>query len=241
MNCCVIDDEPLAAGLIASYITKTPFLNLGGTFHSAQEAVKAVVDARFDLVFLDIKMPQLNGLEFAHLIPPSTKIIFTTAFDNHAIEAFHVGASDYLLKPVSYEEFLAAVNRVRERMQITNDSSYIPGEATTSTPDHILIKNNHKLEQIAVADILFIEGLKDYVKIITKTGRKVVTLSSMRALEKFLPATRFMRVHRSFIVNTAHIISIERNRLTMTDNTQIPVGDSYRQVIADYVSSHNAL
>lgn len=234
MNCCVIDDEPLAAGLIASYIERNPLLTLGGVFNSAQDAVREVMDGKFDLVFLDIKMPQLNGLEFAGLIPRDTRVIFTTAYGDHAIEAFRVGAADYLLKPVSFEEFNAAVNRVRERMAIAS-------AAKDETPEHILVKNNHKLEQIATAEIICVEGLKDYVKIHLTDGRMVVTLASMRALETFLSPRKFIRVHRSFIINTDAIASIERNRLTMTGGLAVPVSDGYRQAVSDYIASHNAL
>ncbi len=235
MNCCVIDDEPLAAQLIASYIEKTPFLSLGGIFHSAQEAVRQVLNGDFDLMFLDINMPQLNGMEFARLVPDTTRIIFITAYDSHAIEAFRVGAADYLLKPVSYEEFASAVTRVHQRM-----AAHQPKTSHTAAPNsHLLIKSNHKYEQIDVNEIIHIEGLKDYVKIYMRGNRSVVTLSSMRALEEYLPPQKFMRVHRSYIVNTGGIISIERNRLTMINGTSIPISDGYRQAVADYVASHN--
>lgn len=234
MNCCVIDDEPLAAGLIASYIEKHPLLSLGGTFHSAQEAVREVMSGKFSLVFLDINMPQLNGLEFAGLVPHDTRVIFTTAYDSHAIEAFHVGAADYLLKPVSYEDFNAAVMRIHERMATTATTPPEPVE-------HILIKNNHKYEQVATADIVCIEGLKDYVKIHLTDGRIIVTLSSMRSVESLLSSHRFMRVHRSYIINTDAIQSIERNRLTVTDGLEIPVSEGYRQTVADYIAAHNPM
>ncbi|MDE7144172.1 MAG: LytTR family DNA-binding domain-containing protein [Muribaculaceae bacterium] len=234
MNCCVIDDEPLAAGLIASYIEKHPLLMLGGVFHSAQEAVREVMGGKFDMVFLDIKMPQLNGVEFARLVPRSTRVIFTTAYDSHAIEAFRVGAADYLLKPVSYEDFNAAVARVHERMPV----------AMTSQPElaeHILVKHNHKFEQIATAGIVCLEGLKDYVKVHLDDGRMLVTLCSMRSFESLLSSRKFMRVHRSYIVNTDAIQSIERNRLTLVGGHEVPVSDGYRQAVADYIAAHNPM
>lgn len=231
MNCCIIDDEPLAAELIRSYVEKTPFLTYGATFHSAQDAVKEVMSGEFDLVFLDIKMPQLNGMEFARLVPESTRIIFITAYDDHALEAFRVGAADYLLKPVSFEEFTAAVSRLHR----------LKGEPAVQNRDkqHLLVKNNHKFEQINVADIIFVEGLKDYVKIHLANQRRVVTLTSMKNLEELLPETHFMRVHRSFIINTSRIAAIERSRIMMEGGMAIPVSDGYKQAVSDYIASHS--
>lgn len=224
MNCCVIDDEPLAAALISSYIERMPMLRLGGVYHSAPEAVKAVTDGAYDLVFLDINMPLLSGMEFARIVPPHTKVIFITAYDSHAVEAFRVGAVDYLLKPVSFEEFSAAVTRVAERFASAEQSA-------EAADDSLYVKNGHRHERIDASSILYIEGLKDYVKLHLSDDRRVVTLSSMRAIESRLPADRFLRVHRSYIVNCAAIASVERSRLYLTDGTEVSIGDSYRQAV----------
>lgn len=232
LKCCVIDDEPLAAQLIASYIEKTPFMQLVGTYSSAQEAVKTILENQVDLVFLDIEMPQLNGLEFAKIIPPTTRIIFTTAYDQYAIQGFKVDALDYLLKPVSYEDFLASANKAQRWIEIQRH-----GMNQSLSHDFIIVKSEYRLIQIPTNEILFIEGLKDYVKIYTVDEQKsIMTLMNMKTLEQSLPAY-FMRVHRSFIVNTNKIKIIERNRIVF-GNKYIPISDTYKQVFSDYVASH---
>lgn len=232
LKCCVIDDEPLASQLIASYIEKTPFMQLVGTYSSAQEAIKTILEDQIDVVFLDIEMPQLNGLEFAKIIPPSTRIIFTTAYDRYAIQGFKVDALDYLLKPVSYDEFLGAATKAQRWVEIhRNNINKSPAN------DCIIVKSEYRLVQIPTADILFIEGLKDYVKIYTVDEQKsIMTLMNMKTLEQALPST-FLRVHRSFIVNTNRIKIIERNRIVF-GNKYIPISDTYKQAFTDYITSH---
>ncbi|MDE5685676.1 MAG: LytTR family DNA-binding domain-containing protein [Paramuribaculum sp.] len=229
LRCCVIDDEPLAAQLINSYILRTPYLEDGGIFSSAQEAVKKVIDGDFDLIFLDINLPQLNGLEFARIVPPTTRVIFTTAYDNYAVESFKVNALDYLLKPISYEEFSKSASRALQQL-----SGMTVGQKRREM-DSIIVKSEYKLIQIPIDDILYIEGLKDYVKICTENGT-VMTLMNIKALERSLPGDKFMRVHRSFIVNMRRITVIERNRIVF-GTTYIPVSESYKQAFSDYVNA----
>ena len=238
LRCCVIDDEPLASGLIAGYIAKTPFLKLGGEYSSPRDATSAILAGEFDVVFLDIQMPQLNGIEFARIIPDTTKVIFTTAYDRYAVEGFRVNALDYLLKPVSYEEFLQAARRALEWHE---QHAAVVMKQTEPAPQseagkYIIVKSEYKLVQIAVDEILFIEGLKDYVRIYTATAEKpVTTLLSMKSIESTLPFPPFMRVHRSYIVNTSRISVIERNRIVFGRN-HIPVSDSYKQAFADFIA-----
>lgn len=230
IRCCVIDDEPLAAQLISGYIDRTPFLENAGTFDSAQGAIKHVLEGKIDLIFLDINMPQLNGLEFARIIPPTTRVVFTTAYDNYAVEGFKVNAVDYLLKPVSYEEFKsAAIRALREA------PAHKPEEPVTLR-DFIIVKSEYKLVQIAVDDIIYVEGLKDYVKICTKDS-SIMTLMNIKNLEQSLPPELFMRVHRSFIVNKNKIKVIERNRIVF-GNVYIPISETYKQAFSEYVNSH---
>ena len=231
LKCCVIDDEPLASQLIASYVEKTPSMQLVGVYSSAQDAIKVILENQVDVVFLDIEMPQLNGMEFAKIIPPTTRIIFTTAYDQYAIQGFKVNALDYLLKPINYDEFLNAVNKAHQSFD-----AQINRVNQSLTNDYIIVKSEYRLVQIPTADILFIEGLKDYVKIYTVDEQKsIMTLMNMKTLEQALPSS-FMRVHRSFIVNTNQIKIIERNRIVF-GNKYIPISDSYRQVFSDYISS----
>lgn len=227
LRCCVIDDEPLAARLINDYIEKTPFLESAGIFGSAQEAIKAVLSGDIDIVFLDIQMPQLNGLEFARLVPKQCKIVFTTAYDRYAIDGFKVNAVDYLLKPVSYTEFLAAATKVLNLIETP----------TATRNDYIIVKSEYKLVQIPVNDIIFIEGVRDYVKIYIEGDSSVLTLMNIKSLDQALPRDMFMRVHRSCIVNTSKIRVIERNRIVFGKH-YVPVSESYKDAFADYVSHH---
>lgn len=232
LNCCVIDDEPLAGQLIASYIEKTPYLKLLNIFSSAQEAIKPILNGDVDLIFLDIHMPQLDGLEFAKIIPPSCKIIFTTAYDKYAVQGFKVNAIDYLMKPINYDEFIVASNKA---LNLINQQKQL--EANLPQNDYIIVKSEYKLIQIATADILFIEGVKDYVKIYLDNGAKsIMTLMSMKTFDHYLSSDIFMRVHRSYIVNKTKIKVIERNRIVF-GNHYIPISETYKQAFNDYVNS----
>lgn len=231
LRCCVIDDEPLACRLIASYVEKTPFLELAGSFLSAQDAAKTLLEGNIDLAFLDIQMPQLNGMELARIIPPTCRIIFTTAYEHYALEGYRVNALDYLLKPVNYEEFLTAANKALNWAEF-NRASKAPEKN-----NYIIVKSDYKLVQIPVDKILYIEGVKDYVKICLENEQhSMMTLMNIKALERALPSGQFMRVHRSFIVNTEKIRVIERNRIVF-GNTYIPVSDSYKQAFTNFIES----
>ena len=234
LRCCVVDDEPLAGQLIASYIEKTPFMELVGVFTSAQEAIKTIFNEDIDIVFLDIQMPQLNGIEFAKIIPQTCRIILTTAYDSYAIQGFKVNALDYLLKPVNYEEFIDAANKALKWAELNKKSL-----ANSSYKDFIIVKSEYKLIQIPISDILFVEGLKDYVKIYVDNEQKsIMTLMSMKTIERHLPMSQFLRVHRSFIVNTCKIKTIERNRIIF-GNHYIPVSESYKQAFTEYINKHS--
>ena len=236
LRCCVIDDEPLAARLIGSYVERTPFLSLEGVYNSATDAARPIMSGEIDLVFLDIEMPQIGGMEFAKIIPDTCKIVFTTAYDRYAVQGFRVNALDYLLKPVSYEEFLEAANRAVKEAAAKAEA---PAPGVTPRQQHrefIVVKSEYRMLQIRVSDIQFVEGLKDYVKIyIDSQSRPVLTLMSMKAVEDMLDNGDFLRVHRSFLVNTRHISVIERNHLVIADHP-IPISDSYRKAFADYLA-----
>lgn len=230
LRCCIIDDEPLAQELIKSYVEQTPFLELVNTFPSASMAVKTIIEDKIDLVFLDIQMSELNGIEFARVIPPTCKIVFITAFEQYALDGFKANALDYLLKPVSYNEFLGAANKALQWFEMAD------GSRNSNNNEYIIVKSEYKLIQIAVSDILYIEGLKDYVKIyLENSNNSIMSLMSLKTLEACLPQNRFMRVHRSFIVQTSKIKVIERNRIVF-GKQYIPVSDSYKDVFNDYIN-----
>ncbi|MDD2960907.1 MAG: LytTR family DNA-binding domain-containing protein [Muribaculaceae bacterium] len=234
LRCCIIDDEPLALELIKGYVLQTPFLEFVDAFSSASLAVKTIVEADLDLIFLDIQMAELNGIEFAKVVPLRCRIIFVTAFQQYAFDGFKANALDYLLKPVSYSEFLVSANKALKWVELNERAK----DKEEDEPQFIIIKSEYKLIQIAVANILYIEGLKDYVKIyLEDTVNPVMSLMSMKTLESSLPASKFIRVHRSFIVQTSKIKMIERNRIVF-GKQYIPISDTYKNVFADYISKH---
>ena len=232
LNCIIIDDEPLAADLLASYAKKTLFLNLIGVFNSAVEGVKAIRENRVDLIFLDIQMPELSGLEFAKILPKETKIIFTTAFSQYAIDGYKANAIDYLMKPISYDDFLDASNRALDWFQTTHQAE------NASTDRFIFVKSEYKLVKIMFDDILYIEGVKDYVKIYLNNDHKpIMTLMNMKKIEESLPKPEFMRIHRSYIVHMKKIDGIDRFRVVIGDSI-LPISDSYKTVLQDYLDGH---
>lgn len=231
IRCCVIDDEPLALKLISSYVGRTAGLELAGAYLSAEEASEAIGGGDFDAVFLDIQMPGVSGVEFAKTVPPSTRIIFVTAYSDYAVEGFRVNAIDYLLKPVSYDEFVGAVNRVRQWKKGLDALS-----GRDSQGDYLTVKSEYRLVRLRISDIVYVECLKDYIKIYSDgQPRPVLTLMSMKTLESMLPGRTFMRVHRSYIVNVDRITSVSRGRVTLAD-ADIPVTDTYRQTLLDLLS-----
>lgn len=239
LNCVLIDDEPLALDLLESYVNKTPFLQLTGKYSSAVAAMTAIQDQSVDLMFLDIQMPELNGLEFSKMIPADTRIVFTTAFSQYALEGYRVNALDYLLKPISYKEFLESANKALNWFKLTRQQA-APAQAPTSDSlneeECIYVKSDYKLLQIKLKDIIYIEGLKDYIKIYTRnSSRPILSLISMKAMEERLPSEKFIRVHRSFIVQKAEISVINRGRIIFND-VSIPISESYKQEWADFLN-----
>lgn len=234
LTCSIIDDEPLAVGLLESYVKKTPFLELVGTYTSAFQAAETIKKTPVDILFLDIQMPGLNGLEFSRMVPESTRVVFTTAFEQYAVDGFRVNALDYLLKPISYTDFLNAVNKAVKWFELNNMSRKVDISAQEEE-NFIFVKSDYKLVHINMDDILYIEGLKDYVKIyLENRDRPIISLVSMKSMEEKLPSSRFIRVHRSYIVQKSKIRTIDRMRIVF-GNTYIPVSDSYKQNIMDYI------
>ena len=231
INCAIIDDEPLAAGLLESYARKTPFLHLIGTYGSAVEAMKELRDNPAQLLFLDIQMPELSGIEFAKILPAETKIIFTTAFQQYAIEGYKVNALDYLLKPVSYEDFLKAANKALDVFSLSQKQQVYAQDR------FMFVKSDYKLVRVALDDILYIEGLKDYVRIYLQDGQRIMSLMNMKKLEDYLPRPEFMRTHRSFIVHMTRAQSVDRFRIVFGDQ-YIPISDSYKDDVQQYFDSH---
>ena len=221
LRCAIVDDEPLALGLLESYVNKTPFLQLTGKYSSAVQAMKELPGEEVDLLFLDIQMPELNGLEFSQMVDSRTRIVFTTAFGQYAIDGYRVNALDYLLKPISYVDFLQAANKALQWFELVQKPEEI---------DSIFVE---------LKKIMYIEGLKDYIKIYTEDDAKpILSLMSMKAMEELLPSSRFIRVHRSFIVQKDKIRVIDRGRIVF-DKTYIPISDSYKQVFQAFLDERS--
>ncbi len=238
IRCAIIDDEPLALGLLASYVKKTPSLELCGTYSSAIQAMEMLSNNPVDLLFLDIQMPELNGLEFSKMVPEKTRIVFTTAFEQYAIDGYRANALDYLLKPISYADFIEAVGKAVEWFNLKLKAEGEKTNTQTETPDYIYVKSDYKLIQISLDKILYIEGLKDYVKIYTEDNpRPILSLISMKALEEKLPEERFLRVHRSFIVQKQKIKVIDKGRIVF-GKEYIPISETYKTLLQDYVNKH---
>lgn len=228
LKCIIIDDEPLAINLLRTYVEQTPFLSLVATFENPLLALDTIRMDNINLLFLDINMPQINGMEFSKTLPPNLKIIFTTAYDQYAIEGFRLNALDYLLKPISYTEFLQASNKALEWFKLTESNQ----------SNSIFVKSGYRMEKIDFDNILYIENQKDYVKFHLESEKEPISsLMSMQSLEEKLPSNRFMRVHRSFIVNLDKIKTIERNCIVF-GKEYIPISDSYKERFMEFLSKH---
>ena len=220
ITCYVVDDEPLAVELMEAYVRKTPFLELKGSFGSGVQAFQALEKNPVDLLFCDIQMPGLTGMELSRMLPEGTRVIFTTAFGQYALEGFKVQALDYLLKPISYADFLAAARKAQDWF------ARVP--ASAPAPQSLFVKSEYRLQQIAFDDILYVEGMKDYVRIFLESGDPVVSLSTLKALEVQLPEDRFFRVSKSYIVQLSKVRTLERGRIVF-GQTYIPISDGTRE------------
>ncbi|MCD8317645.1 MAG: LytTR family DNA-binding domain-containing protein [Paraprevotella sp.] len=234
LKCAIVDDEPLALDLMESYVRKTPFLELCGKYNSAVLALEQIRDKDIDLIFLDIQMQELNGLELSRILPHDIRIVFTTAFDQYAIDGFKANAVDYLLKPINYNEFLTAAHKALEWFELKRKA-----ESDSSERDEfIFVKSDYKLIQVRLDDILYIEGLKDYLKIYTENdSRPILTLISMKSMEERLPSPRFMRIHRSYIVQMNKVKTLDKGQVVF-GKTRIPISDTYKNDITAYLNKY---
>ena len=233
LNCVIIDDEPLATGLLESYAQKIPFLNVLGVYNSASDAIRTIRENNIHLLFLDIQMPEISGLEFARIIDKDTRIVFTTAFSQYAIDGYKVNALDYLLKPISFEKFLETADKALEWFESqTKQKSMVQDR-------FIFLKSEYKLQKINFDDILYVEGLKDYVKIYLKDSSKnVMSLMNMKKIEEYLPKPEFMRIHRSYIVHVKEVETIDRFRMVI-GNQYLPISDSYKDIVQKFLELHS--
>ena len=236
ISCIIVDDEPMALNLVESYVAKTPFLDLKKKCSSAMEALEFIKNEAVDLLFLDIQMPDLTGLEFSKMLPKETRVIFTTAFDQYALEGFKVEALDYLLKPFDYAEFLAAANKAQTWFELIKGNNK---QEISEEKEFLFVKSEYKQLRIKLADVLYFEGLKDYIKIWLKDNPKpILTLMSLKSLEEELPETHFMRVHRSFIVSLKNVEVVERSQIIINEQ-RITVSEQYKPKFLEYINQNS--
>lgn len=236
INCIAIDDEPLALEIIKDYCSKVPFLNLMATFDNALESIEYIRNNKLDLLFLDIQMEDLTGIQLLHAIKYRPHVIFTTAYDSYAVQGFELDVVDYLLKPISFERFVKSVDKVYEKMHTDEvvKSKSEPQQVTVQSEDpYFFVKTETRMEKVLFADVLYIEGMGDYWRIIAKQ-KKIMTLLNYKKLEEILPPKQFIRVHKSFIVAIDKIDSIERNRIKIADRL-IPVSETYHKQFFDMI------
>lgn len=236
ISCVVVDDEPMALNLVGNYVEKTPFLDLKNKFSSAIEAMDFIKTNPVDLLFLDIQMPELTGIEFSKMLPKETRVIFTTAFDQYALEGFKVEALDYLLKPFDYAEFLTAANKAYTWFELTKGKKQA---VVSDEKEFLFVKSEYKQLRIKLADVLYFESLKDYIKIWLKNDPKpILTLMSLKSLEEELPETQFMRVHRSFIVSLKKVEVIERSQIII-NKQRITVSEQYKPKFLEFINKNS--
>jgi DNA-binding LytR/AlgR family response regulator len=235
IKCIAIDDEPLAVKKMAGYIQKIPFLELVAECRSAFEAMNILSKGNIQLMFIDINMPEISGMEFVKSLTNKPYIVFTTAYSEYAVEGFEVDAVDYLLKPITFSNFLKAANRVKNLIELTDSNQK---EVVRATADHLFVKSEYKVVRIELCDIKYIESQHEYIKIHLIKSKAVITKLSMKSIEEQLPPDQFMRVHRSYIVNLSKIQVVERNRIVFDGKIYIAVSEQYKEIFQKYIDGN---
>ena len=234
IKCVIVDDEPLALSVLERYINQTPFLELVDKFTNPIKAFKYLNDNEIDLLFVDIQMPDLNGFELVNNLKKKPVFIFTTAYSEYALDGFKADALDYLLKPIDMPEFSKAVNKAKEWLEIRNEKNSM----VEATKDFLFIKSEYKIIRINFSEITYIQGMSEYVKIHLTSRKPIMSLISLKSLEAQLPATLFMRVHKSYIVNLQKVNMIERNEIVYDDGTIIPVSQQYKLQFQEFLDKN---
>lgn len=231
IKCIIIDDEPLAIQLLENYVNRTPFLELMGKFDNPNEARKILLQGEINLVFLDIQMPDINGIDFSVNINPETRIIFTTAFSEYAVSAYKVNALDYLLKPFNYDEFYKSCIKAKEWFELVRKSDQLDSD------NMLFVKSGYNNVQIKLSEVHYFQGFKDYIKIYIKGNRSpILTLMTMKSMIELLPEDKFIRVHRSYIIPVNRIKSADKTSI-MVEDVKVPLSDSYKDAFNDFVAT----
>jgi len=230
IRCIAIDDEPLALTQLAGYINKVPFLELVKSCSSAFEAITILSSDSIDLIYVDINMPDLNGLDFVRSLVHKPLIVFTTAYSEYAIEGFKVDALDYLLKPFGYNDFLKSANKVKQQYDLLMFS-----HSQLNDEKHLFLKTEYRIVRLEIDSIIYIESMSEYVRIHTTYDKPIMSLLSMKIMQERLPEGKFMRIHRSYIINLQKIQEISRGRLTLEGQVCIPIGEQYKEAFNRYM------
>ena len=238
LSCIIVDDEPLAVKLMESFVAKTPDLKLLGSFTDSVEAINAVKEQKPNLLFLDIQMPDLNGMELAHMIPAETRVVFTTAFKEYAFESYEVSALDFLLKPIRYNKFMVAVEKAKEWFAKSESPVSQHPSPITNHPSAIFVRVDGELRNITISDIIYVNGMKDYVMFYLDSEPKpLITHLTMKAVEEMLPPEKFLRVHRSYIIAVDKIRKVDRNDCIYIGNEIIHVPDGYQDAFHKFLGT----
>ena len=238
MTCIIVDDEPLAVKLMESFVAKTPDLELLGSFTDSVEAINAVKEQKPNLLFLDIQMPDLNGMELAHMIPTETRVIFTTAFKEYAFESYEVKALDFLLKPIRYNKFMIAVEKAKEWFAMSEVKSVECATKSEEAPQSLFVRVDGELRNITISNIIYVNGMKDYVMFYLEGEPKpLITHMTMKAVEEMLPPEKFLRIHRSYIIAVDKIRKVDRNDCIYIGNEIIHVPDGYQETFHKFLGT----
>ncbi len=236
LSCIIVDDEPLAVRLLVSYVEKTPDLELLASFTDSIKAINAIKAQKPDLLFLDIQMPNIDGMELAHSLPEETRVVFTTAFKEYAFESYEVNALDFLLKPVRYNKFLSAVEKARKQLQQTSVTQ--PPASLPQQPSTVFIRVDSEWRNLAIDDIIYVNGMKDYVLFyLDNEPKPLVTHLTMKAVEDMLPKERFLRIHRSYIIAVDKIQKVDRNDCVHIGKEIIHIPDGYLQTFRQFLDT----
>jgi|WetSurMetagenome_2_1015567.scaffolds.fasta_scaffold27650_3 two-component system, LytTR family, response regulator len=237
INCIAIDDEPLALDIISAYCARIPFINLLQTFDNAIDTLEYLRHNQIDLIFLDIQMDGLTGIQLLNALKNKPNIILTTAFDNYAVQGFELDVADYLLKPISFERFIRGVNKVYERMQKESNEPTTEKQQIVqlieTEPAYFFVKTETRIEKVNASEIMYVEGMSDYWRIVT-TNRRIMTLMNARGIEEMLREPRFCRVHKSYFVALDKIEFVERKHIKIGAE-RIPISDTYQKHFFDLI------
>jgi two-component system, LytTR family, response regulator len=242
INCIAVDDEPLALDIIKAYCSKVPFLNLAGTFSNAIDTLEYLRQNTVDLMFLDIQMDELTGIQLLHSLKNKPLVIFTTAYDQYAIQGFDLDVLDYMLKPISFERFVKGANKALEQMQ--KHTEPLPAERTERQPSannstFFFVKTETRIERVNASEVLYVEGMGDYWRIVTK-ARRIMTLMNAKGIEEILHEPAFCRVHKSFFVAVDKIEFVERKQIKIGE-ILIPVSDTYQKNFFELIEKHKMM